>query len=114
MHTMHLLTVVAIQPNLKLKTRLKQLQGSLLLVIALPAHIDGRHRLYYSIAPKEFHLMLAKIGCDPGECAEHSAKHGAATAALQAGINEPIMSSSAGWSMQMMVALYTDWPASLH
>jgi hypothetical protein len=36
MHTMHLLPGVAIQPNLELKTRLKQLLGSLLLVIALP------------------------------------------------------------------------------
>ncbi len=36
MHTMHLLSSVAIQPNLELKTRPKQLLGSLLLVIALP------------------------------------------------------------------------------
>jgi hypothetical protein len=36
MHTMHLLPSVAIQPNLELKTRAKQLQGSLLLVMALP------------------------------------------------------------------------------
>jgi hypothetical protein len=36
MHTMHLLPGVAIQPNLELKTRPKQLLGSLLLVIALP------------------------------------------------------------------------------
>ncbi len=35
MHTMHLLTSVAIQPNLELKTRPKQLLGSLPLVIAL-------------------------------------------------------------------------------
>jgi hypothetical protein len=33
---MHLLTGVAIQPNLELKTRPKQLLGSLPLVIALP------------------------------------------------------------------------------
>jgi hypothetical protein len=37
MHTMHLLPGVAIQPNLELKTWPKQLLGSLLLVIALPA-----------------------------------------------------------------------------
>ena len=37
MHTMHLLPSVAIQPNLELKTRPKQLLGSLLLVIVLPA-----------------------------------------------------------------------------
>jgi hypothetical protein len=36
MHTMHLLPMVAIQPNLELKTRPKQLLGSLPLVIALP------------------------------------------------------------------------------
>ncbi len=36
MHTMHLLTGVAIQPNLELKTQPKQLLGSLPLVIALP------------------------------------------------------------------------------
>ena len=38
MHTILLLpSVAAIQPNLELKTRLKQLLGSLPLVIALPA-----------------------------------------------------------------------------
>jgi hypothetical protein len=36
MHTMHLLPGVAIKPNLELKTRPKQLLGSLPLVIALP------------------------------------------------------------------------------
>jgi len=36
MRTMHLLTGVAKQPNLELKTRPKQLLGSLPLVIALP------------------------------------------------------------------------------
>ncbi len=37
MHTMHLLpSVAALQPNLELKTRPKQLLGSLPLVIALP------------------------------------------------------------------------------
>ncbi len=36
MHTMHLLPGVAKQPNLELKTRPKQLLGSLQLVIALP------------------------------------------------------------------------------
>jgi hypothetical protein len=43
---MHLLHGVAIQPNLELKTRPKQLLGSLLLVIALPdltnAHVLSR------------------------------------------------------------------------
>ncbi len=38
---MHLLRSVAIQPNLELKTRPKQLLRSLLLVIALPAHHDA-------------------------------------------------------------------------
>ena len=37
MHTMHLLPRVAVQPNLELRSRPKQLLGSLLLVIALPA-----------------------------------------------------------------------------
>jgi len=36
MHTMHLLPAVAIQPNFELKTRPKQLLGSLPLVTALP------------------------------------------------------------------------------
>ncbi len=36
MHTMHLLLSVAIRPNLELKTRSKQLLGSLPLVITLP------------------------------------------------------------------------------
>ncbi len=36
MYTMHLLSTIAIQPNLELKTRPKQLLGSLPLVIALP------------------------------------------------------------------------------
>ncbi len=38
MHTMHFLPSVAIQPNLELKIQPKQLLGSLLLVIALPAY----------------------------------------------------------------------------
>ncbi len=37
---MHLLPNVAIQPNLELKTRPKQLLGSLPVVIALPGDID--------------------------------------------------------------------------
>jgi hypothetical protein len=41
MHTMHLLPSEAIQPNLELKTRPKQLLGSLPFVIALPA---GTHK----------------------------------------------------------------------
>jgi hypothetical protein len=41
MHTMHLLPSVAIQPNLELKTRPKQLLGSVPLVIVLP---DGTGR----------------------------------------------------------------------
>jgi hypothetical protein len=40
MHTMHLLPSVAMQPNLKLKTRPKQLLGSLPLVIVLSAEND--------------------------------------------------------------------------
>ncbi len=38
---MHLLRSVAIQPNLELKIQPKQLLGSLLLVITLPAHPDA-------------------------------------------------------------------------
>jgi hypothetical protein len=41
MHTMHLLPGVAIQPNLELKTRPKQLLGSLVLVITLPVKVCG-------------------------------------------------------------------------
>ncbi len=41
-HTMHLQSGVAKQPNLELKTRPKQLLGSLPLVIALPCEIDTR------------------------------------------------------------------------
>jgi hypothetical protein len=36
MHTMHLLPIVAIQPNLELKTRPKPVLGSLPLAFALP------------------------------------------------------------------------------
>jgi len=39
MHTMHLLLSVSIQRNLELKTRPKQLLGSLLLVFVLPGHL---------------------------------------------------------------------------
>jgi hypothetical protein len=39
---MHLLSSVAIQPNLELKTRPKQLLGSLPLVIALPDSVHGQ------------------------------------------------------------------------
>ncbi len=39
-HTMHLQPGVAKQPNLELKTRPKQLLGSLPLVIALPAYMQ--------------------------------------------------------------------------
>ncbi len=45
MHTMHLLPSVAIQPDLELKTRPKQLLGSLLLVIVLLA-------IYLFVAPQ--------------------------------------------------------------
>ncbi len=40
-HTMHLRPGVAKQPNLELKTRPKQLLGSLPLVIALPALLES-------------------------------------------------------------------------
>ncbi len=54
---MHLLPSVAIQPNLELKTRPKQLLGSLLLVIALPlwpylvfkcGHWSQHYKTFYS------------------------------------------------------------------
>lgn len=77
-------------------------------------YIDGRHRLSYSTALKEFRLLLMKIGCNPSEYAEHSAKRGAATAASNAGIDETTMSRFAGWSTRTMAALYTEWPASRH
>jgi len=77
-------------------------------------YLDGRHRLSYSTALKEFRLLLAKIGCNPVEYAEHSAKRGAATAASEAGVDETTLSRFAGWSTRTMPALYTDWPASRH
>jgi len=77
-------------------------------------YIDGRHRLSYSTALKEFRMLLARIGRDPAEYAEHSAKRGAATSASKAGIDEPTMSRFAGWSTRTMAALYTDWPPSRH
>jgi hypothetical protein len=46
MHTMHLLPAAAIQPNLELKTRPKQLLGSLLLVIALPDQSINEMTMY--------------------------------------------------------------------
>ncbi len=46
-HTMHLRPGVAKQPNLELKTRPKQLLGSLPLVIALPSLTQWVGSLYY-------------------------------------------------------------------
>ncbi len=54
MHAMHLLSNVTIRPNLELKTRPKQLLGSLPLNIALPDIID---EFYYF---HEFHCQLHK------------------------------------------------------
>ncbi len=48
-HTMHLQPSVAKQPNLKLKTRPKQLLGSLLLVIALPE--STQHQMVDGLSP---------------------------------------------------------------
>ncbi len=55
MHTMHLLPSVAIQPNLELKTRPKQLIGFLPLVIALPALGE-----ITQIEPEQNHRHLKK------------------------------------------------------
>jgi hypothetical protein len=61
MHTMHLLSSEAIQPNLELKTRPKQLLGSLPLVIALPAFtlatlvpnsLNFLTKIFYNFDPK--------------------------------------------------------------
>jgi hypothetical protein len=51
MHTMHSLPGVATQPNLELKTRPKQLLGSLPLVITLPAqwYICSVETIWYCI-----------------------------------------------------------------
>jgi hypothetical protein len=55
MHTMHLLPSVAIRPNLELKTRPKQLLGSLPLVIGLPAGVHQIHLGYaHIIFPASF------------------------------------------------------------
>jgi hypothetical protein len=53
---MHLLPGVAKQPNLEMKTRPKQLLGSLLLVIVLPA-----------IAISLYRHMAKMFFVDPGE-----------------------------------------------
>ena len=60
-HTMHLRPGVAKQPNLELKTRPKQLLGSLPLVIALPGslleqerqHVEGNHDIPAPISKKQ-------------------------------------------------------------
>jgi len=72
--------------------------------------LDGRHRLSYANALRNFRFLLQALGYDPKEYAEHSPKRGAATAASEAGIDEAAMSHFAGWSTRTMPALYTDWP----
>jgi hypothetical protein len=59
MHTMHLLPSVAIRPNLELKTRPKQLLGSLPLVIVLPT---GVHQIHLSNAHIIFPASYAGKG----------------------------------------------------
>jgi hypothetical protein len=54
MHTMHLLPSVAMQPNLELKTRPKQLLGSLPLVIALPECV------VFSVLPHDPHYITVE------------------------------------------------------
>jgi hypothetical protein len=72
MHTMHFLPGIAIQPNLELKTRPKQLLGSLPLVIVLPTYsrkkfynIDtwfgGLYRVLAYIALKEKIIKIIKF-----------------------------------------------------
>jgi hypothetical protein len=65
MHTMHLLPSVAIQPNLELKTQPKQLLGSLLLVIALPAEGNGVASLgqYKGRFRMELHALTIVNNC---------------------------------------------------
>ncbi len=58
MHTMHLLPSVAIQPNLELKTRPKQLLGSLPLVIALPGNSNGRGKILNKVEEPSFSVVL--------------------------------------------------------
>jgi hypothetical protein len=62
---MHLLPGVAIQPNLELKTRPKQLQGSLLLVIALPDYGKTIFIIQTPILPLEKITLHSKKGSDP-------------------------------------------------
>jgi len=63
MHTMHLLPSVAIQPNLELKTRLKLLLGSLLLVIAFPAYPQWMVTLLVLMfQPSDLTIVSAKWG----------------------------------------------------
>jgi hypothetical protein len=58
MHIIHLLpSVAAIQPNLELKTRPKQLLGSLPLVIALP----DNSLAYFAVAPMTKKKILTLI-----------------------------------------------------
>jgi len=65
MHTMHLLPGVAIQPNLELKTRPKQLLGSLLLVIALPDYGETIFIIQTPILPLEKITLHSKKGSGP-------------------------------------------------
>ncbi len=63
MHTMHLLPGVAIQPNLELKTRPKQLLGSLPLVIVLPGLTDAvpKNIVTEIISSQTFAFTLLRI-----------------------------------------------------
>jgi len=65
MHTMQLLPTVAIQPNLELKTRPKQLLGSLPLVIVLPVVSNLSHpkqQLSSSAILQNICVIYANIG----------------------------------------------------
>jgi hypothetical protein len=59
METMHLLLSVAIQPNLELKNRPKQLLGFLLLVIVLPG-------LPFSMLWRPMVFVMGSSPCLPG------------------------------------------------
>jgi hypothetical protein len=63
MHTMHLLPGVSIQPNLELKTRPKQLLGSLPLVIVFPGLTDAvpKNKVTEIISSQTFAFTLLRI-----------------------------------------------------
>jgi hypothetical protein len=53
--------------------------------------------------------VLSRLGYDPEQYAEHSARRGAATESSAAGLDQGALQKVVGWRSSAMPALYTDW-----